>query len=761
LQEKSIILIQKQRDYRLTLIMTLALSLWYCEKPEEETVANSESLNTLSDLTIGSGTTGAVSEYFYNFDNDLDAEFYLFSQSKFSYSYDKYLTTLSEEPPKMTLKSFPDYLVAITPNSSELLARYPIDSLSVQDIRTDSVTLTSTQFKNVESIEWDLDAEPSFQRYKPNNSDWQQADTTITYIDTVEISAYYAVIDTPLIEAGIMFVDSSEWRDTSYAFVNETPLSFSNAFVFIKKQISADSLFYRVNTDCNDNNAWDVGETQNYDYNNDGDLTDVVLEYEDKNNNGQYDTSADSVIFDYNNDGEIGLAFEFTDRGNSLWDPEEAYYDVDSDGAYTLSEPYQDRNCNDVWDGAEDYTDANANGIYDEGEVFVDRGNGLYDVLEVFTWVHADEDSTKGLFEVDEVPNNLIVDWANFDSPDVKMEINLNDDITDRHGNIFSNLIEEVSFTDVKQAQVDDIDSLVTLYTHDVVANIADGVNPEDYYIAKSEWTREMPGTGEIVRGYRYHLYREDGDIIELVYPGYFLMPGYYYNENQVANGFWHKTELEEEILLYTYNGELRDGERVEWTDTDTTGIAIYTIEKSYQVDNYSSGISVAAGIGNRGWVQNDSIFCVRDSSYFGSTGEFEISDCPGLDTTYYDCFRITSEITTTMLGSGVEFGQRVITYLVKGQGVVKEEVYIRWTEHPYFTDGYEGLIDENGQVWIGLSRIELSAFNEGSSGGLFRQLTRPVEMIDMDRFDAVPDFNFDPFKPAKSAGIQTIELNY
>ena len=39
-----------------------------------------------------------------------------------------------------------------------------------------------------------------------------------------------------------------------------------------------------------------------------------------------------------------------------------------------------------------------------------------------------------------------------------------------------------------------------------------------------------------------------------------------------------------------------------------------------------------------------------------------------------------------TMLGSG-DYGQRTVSWLVKDIGLVKSELYIRWTEHPYDSD--------------------------------------------------------------------------
>ncbi len=95
------------------------LTLVGCEKPEEIVDTIDGPVNTTGQSTIGSGAAGAVSDYFYDFENDLDVEFYHFNQNIISYSYDKYLTLSLEEPPKLTLKSFPDYLVEITPDSTQ------------------------------------------------------------------------------------------------------------------------------------------------------------------------------------------------------------------------------------------------------------------------------------------------------------------------------------------------------------------------------------------------------------------------------------------------------------------------------------------------------------------------------------------------------------------------------------------------------------------------------------------------------------------
>ena len=312
----------------------------------------------------------------------------------------------------------------MTPSDeSQFTERHYIDSLSVQDsIVPDSVLMTSTSFKNLEKLEWDLLADPSIQRYKLVNSDWVQADTMLYFSDTFDVSAYWSVVDTPFIDEGLLFVDSSEWFDTNYVFLADDQIRFISNFEFEKKQLSADSLVFRINTDCNDNGEWDAGENPLVDYNEDGEYEalyeyednnnngeydagdnliedynndgkyQVLYEYTDQNNNGVYDEGTDIIIADYNADGIYGVVYEFEDRGNGLWDPAEVWYDINVDDQYDLNEPYEDRNCNEKWDGSESFTDANANNTYDDGEEFVDTGNRLYDATEGFTLKDIDGD---------------------------------------------------------------------------------------------------------------------------------------------------------------------------------------------------------------------------------------------------------------------------------------------------------------------------------------------------------------------------------
>ena len=257
------------------------------ESSENETQGFTNTLNQ----SLG-GSQGAISEYFYNFENDVNATFFRYNPNLMANynTYMDYYSLFGEDPTRMSFRTFPNHLLAMTSaDESEFTERNYIDSLSVADsVVYDSVQMTSTPFKNLESLEWNLEAEPSLQRYKLVNSDWIVSDTMLFYNDTFDVSAYWAVVDTPFIDNGLLFVDSSEWNDTDYVFISDEPLRFLNTFDFIKQQLSTDSLVFRNNTDCNDNGIWDGSEVVIADYNGNG-VYEVLYEYSDNNNNGEYD----------------------------------------------------------------------------------------------------------------------------------------------------------------------------------------------------------------------------------------------------------------------------------------------------------------------------------------------------------------------------------------------------------------------------------------------------------------------------------------
>ena len=730
----------KKQILHILVVTSMSFIIGACDFLKEEELEETKEVsytNTL-DQNLGS-SQGAVTDYFYNFENDVNASYFRYNPNLMANyaTYLDYYNLFGEDPTTMSFRTFPDHLVSMTSNDeAEFTQRNYIDTLSVADsVVYDSVLMTSTPFKNLERLEWNLEAEPSLQRYKLVNSDWVVSDTMLYYNDTFDVSAYWAIVDTPFIQNGLLFVDSSEWNDTDYVFIADDPIRFLNTFEFNKQQLSDDSLVFRINTDCNDNGRWDGSETAGQDYNGDG-IYEALYEYSDNNNNGEYD-AGDDVIQDFDGNDTISVAYEFLDRGNGIWDPHEPYYDIDSSGTYDLNEPYQDRNCNSKWDDAELYEDLDASGDYTEGDSFVDRGNNVFDEEEEYSLKDINSDGSVDtlLYLTGDKPNNLMVDWTEPANPMVMLDIQLGDDVTDRWGTTYLDVIEEIDFYDLKQQYADDVDSLVTLFTREEVGHVSAAgasLSPDDYYITKSEWSRTAGGQTE--RFYNYHIFHEPGHLNQIVYPSYFLPVGFYFSPNDIEDGFWHKRNLESQVLYYTSNGYLRDGEMVDTAYYDTTEIAVYFIEKSYRVE--STSVVVPAG---------------HRSSM----------DQPAPDTTFSDCFKVTQDLTMTMVGSGVDFGQKTISWLAKNKGLVKSEVYIRWTEHPYDSDYTQNnsYLDTTNQAWVGLNRIELTSVNIDAENNVFKKLTNPVKTVTLKDIGDRSVFDFDPFYISTQSGIHTLDM--
>jgi hypothetical protein len=217
-----------------------------------------------------------------------------------------------------------------------------------------------------------------------------------------------------------VFVDLSEWEKTEEEFASEKTRIDREFYFPSWRRLGGDSLMFRINTDCNDNGAWDVEEVFI-----DCDSTQTICE-------GDVGW-ADSLGNEKWNAGE-----EFTDSGNGVWDPAEVYVDHYDEGTYNLDEPYEDRNCNGRRDEAEpknigtDSCEVGLGGIWDDSESFCDLGNRQYDIIEEPTDANDDGDITGAdeLFIFGLSPNTLLVDWSDPLNPEPMTTIYPGDSLT-------------------------------------------------------------------------------------------------------------------------------------------------------------------------------------------------------------------------------------------------------------------------------------------------------------------------------------------
>ncbi len=666
--------------------MVILITMFSCQEPAENLNEDIALKNTLTQNSVGSGKEGDISSYFYNLTNSVNATFYRFGTNNFNLGYKEYIELLGTEPPVLTFKNFPEYLVEITPDDGDYTQRSSIDSLPLDTVvYSGSITINSNRVSDISTIIWKSDGAVEDQRYEISTSTSSAQTETIDYTDTLVAISYQAVIDTPLISTGLMYVDHSEWEDTTYNY-HSSEIPFTATFNYENYQLGSNLYIYRKNTDCNENQSWD----------------------------------------------DAGTAVS-----NGVWDPAEAYYDNNGISGYQLSDPFEDRNCNGVRDTAEWYGDygldglpntsdtLEGNGRYDFGEPFEDRIDTLA-VGERYTDANNNgQPESDELYILTERPNNILVSWEDLNEPRILNRIEYGDSLVDRWGMVHNDIIVAVPIIDIQNRSIHNIDSTVTLYTNKIIEYDPRSTS-SNYDVAKTEWIDNFNN-----RNYDYLLFKTDDNVYQLTHPTYFVPEGF-------DNEFWATNELVDEILFYTVNGKIRDGEVVEESYYDTTALAIYKIEKSFTVE--SDTVTEPAKAVK--YFNTDSgTVCYRGDGNVVA----DPSECLAADTTFLDCFKITRTKTITLIGNGVEFGLKDITWLARGMGIVRDESLFRWTEE----FGSE-------EMWVGSSKWELGHLSVTGNSGAGRFMARRA-MKKLNELQALPAMDNDPYQINHVYGFQRV----
>ena len=698
----------------LFLLITVVLFYWGCEEPVEQEDETVPMKNTLNDPDMGD--VGSLTGYFFNFANG------------FNIKYNRYDANSVNNPdlfdPEEDTLNFRSYAAYTLENGESNLTGYevitpemiadsgyaditPIDSLRKNSVTNDNkVTFNSEKLTNINGLNWDY----GYERYQASTNVQPSVAHDSTFVDILDSLYQEAVVDTADTTAeGVMFIDRYERAERSESMSSRDTVMV-HYFEFTQKIFGLDSLVFKENTDCNCNGSWDPSE-------------ETV---------SGASSCPDSTVFI-----EINDTTKFCDRGNGLWDEAEVYYDKNSDDAFTGDEPFEDRNCNGNWDDAEleveEASECPVSTVFiedNDGTKFCDRGNNKYDFAEEFIDKNNNTDYDEGSddellkFRADERPANFLVSYDNYpvlNEPRKLLNIYPGDSLLTRFGIVYRDLIKEITITDTVTREIEDIDSVKTLYTNKIITvTDEEFTTSNSYNIAKAEWNGIDPSTSADIREYDYHFFRQGesaGHIYQLIHPSYFKHYGYHDNIDDIINGsplaftdeenkFWYETFAQGDILFYSVGNNLRDGELVETDTTMVTQFGDYHIEESYAVD--TDTISIA-------------------------------------DTTY-PCFRVTRIMTMTLLGNGVEYGERNVSWLADGIGIVKDAVYTRWSE-PFWS---------SGEDWEVFSVLELAEFRPGDSEPLNKMLNQR-NTIKFDDLEHVAEFDNDPYHISRKVGIQRI----
>ena len=701
----------KNYNKLLSLLITVALVYWGCEEPIEQEDETIPLRNSLNDPDMGD--VGSLSGYFFNFANG------------FNIKYNRYDANSINNPdlfdPEEDTLNFRSYAAYTLENGESNLTGYevitpemiadsgyadltPIDSLRKNSVSNDNkVTFNSEKLTNINGLNWDY----GYERYQATTQVEPSVAYDSTFVDILDSLYQEAVVDTADTTAeGIMFIDRYERAERSESMSSRDTVMV-HYFEFTQKIFGLDSLVFKENTDCNSNGIWDDAE-------------EIVT-----------DASGcpEGTVFI-----EINDTTKFCDRGNGLWDGAEVYYDKNGDSTFTGDEPLEDRNCNGIWDEVEEkLNDINGDGdstdVINGVKEFIDRGNGKYDFAEEFIDKNnnAEYDSDDELlkFREDERPANFLVSYDNYpdlNEPRELLNIYPGDSLLTRFGIVYRDLIKEITITDTVTREIENIDSVITLYTNKIITvTDEEFTTSNSYNIAKAEWNGIDPSTSADIREYDYHFFRQgelEGHIYQLIHPSYFKHYGYHDNIDDIINGsplaftdeenkFWYETFARGDILFYSVGNNLRDGELVETDTTMVTQFGDYHIEESYAVN--TDTISIAG--------------------------------------TTYPCFRVTRIMTMTLLGNGVEYGERNVSWLADGIGVVKDAVYTRWSE-PFWS---------SGEDWELFSVLELAEFRPLAKQVNLGKMLTQQNTIKFDDLEHVAEFDNDPYRISRKIGIQRI----
>ncbi|SVA04990.1 uncharacterized protein METZ01_LOCUS57844 [marine metagenome] len=703
----------KNYNKLLSLLITVALVYWGCEEPIEQEDETIPLRNSLNDPDMGD--VGSLSGYFFNFANG------------FNIKYNRYDANSVNNPdlfdPEEDTLNFRSYAAYTLENGESNLTGYevitpemiadsgyadltPIDSLRKNSVTNDNkVTFNSEKLTNINGLNWDY----GYERYLASTNVQPSVAYDSTFVDILDSLYQEAVVDTADTTAeGIMFIDRFERAERSGS-ISSRDTVMVHYFEFTQKIFGLDSLVFKENTDCNSNGIWDDAE-------------EIVT-----------DASGcpEGTVFI-----EINDTTKFCDRGNGLWDEAEVYFDKNGDFTFSGDEPLEDRNCNGIWDDAEEkLNDINGDGdstdVINGVKEFIDRGNNKYDYAEEFidsnnnTVYNEGSDDELLKFREDERPANFLVSYDNYpdlNEPRKLLNIYPGDSLLTRFGIVYRDLIKEITTRDTVTREIEDIDSVITLYTNKIITvTDEEFTTSNSYNIAKAEWNGIDPATSADIREYDYHFFRQgesEGHIYQLIHPSYFKHYGYHDNIDDIINGsplaftdeenkFWYETFARGDILFYSVGNNLRDGELVETDTTMVTQFGDYHIEESYAVN--TDTISIAG--------------------------------------TTYPCFRVTRIMTMTLLGNGVEYGERNVSWLADGIGVVKDAVYTRWSE-PFWS---------SGEDWELFSVLELAEFRPLAKQVNLGKMLTQQNTIKFDDLEHVAEFDNDPYRISRKIGIQRI----
>lgn len=726
---------------------------------EEDPVVNEDGggiliTNTLNDNNVGNGNTDELQNYFYDLEDNIDIRYNVYNNASIE------TPLLWGEEDTLNFRTFPDFHVLYldSSNFSNYINRIDgepyidfnengtwddgesftdmnlneawngvVEEFTIED--TVVIAEGKSAVETLSTITWvpNEEGDAELSRYNISTQLILSPEAVIDYEDGYTVSySHSALFDT--YEDSTLFIDTAVWEENvieTYAgvdFVFEAEYEIEDVV-----SISNYKLFFRENTDCNDNGILDL----------------VAEEFIDSNNSGEYD------------EGE-----EFTDLGNGVLDSAEPCDDLNGDGDCDLNESFLDRNCNGIWDDAE--TEDVGNGIWDGVETYTDfNDDGVWSNDELF------------IINQEAVAKTLLVTYTNSENGEVMTSIDFenNNTLVDKWGNSFDILTSSTVILHTEKS-VEDLESIDFVYTNRIIEEFDNIVNEEQYTVSKTKSESIDVASSTLVTDYSYILYNVDdeGNINKLTYPSYFLMNGYWFdfddeydfhswyeedNTNSPPIGFFFEDDAVNETILFSSSGSIRDGERIVSDETIVTEYGEYYVVNSYTVDSDTVTVPLDETV-------LEGILIEEDCSYlWDAENGICFVDVNGdslwNDYTFFggdSCYKVTREISMTLIGPNIEYSEKEISWLVRGFGIVKDDIYIKWPGTDFQFDEEDGICFTG--EYCNVARLEIDEFRNGSD--LDRQNNFST-YLNINNIQNEPIFDYEPFEKNRMVGLKKINI--
>jgi len=265
-----------------------------------------------------------------------------------------------------------------------------------------------------------------------------------------------------------------------------------------------------------------------------------------------------------------------------------------------------------------------------------------------------------------------------------------------------------------------------------------------EYHLVKTEFTNSSGNPD-----YDYFIFKDsEQDIVKMVHPYYHFLPGYSYPQDIgdfSEEDFWQAVHLEPDTLLYSSGGNIVAGQSFHSMSSVYSDTANYNIRKEYTVERATA--SLKHDVLDPNCVLLNQNLCGNDE-YYWCAWDDNSSSCYSNETASIpNCLLVDRTIETTAIGPGMSYKLRSQTYFKPGFGIVREDVSIYWDDLPW--------IDV---PWVPVSSIQYKtpsrSMHVSNNWNLFNQ-TR----VDLDEFESIQDFDYQPYKINNTFGLQRVEM--